>query len=165
MPGLSCSSAMGAPLCSTPFNHPTLFTEMPSRLVFSETQASSPTEVSARCCWMRLWRKRTPPPTRRKICRSIPHSRKSAGRGGRLPTLERRRCATFCTTTNLPPLRSPKTSPPISPPTSHPKLRPSNTSPVTSPPASPKNKYNVLGNPSAKRKERALGKTPALRTP
>jgi len=52
--------------------------------VFSETQTSSPTELSARCCWMRL-RKRTPPPTRRKTCRSIPHSTNLAGRRGRLP--------------------------------------------------------------------------------
>ncbi len=32
---------------------------------------------------MRLWRKRTPPTTRRKICCSIPHSRKTYGREGK----------------------------------------------------------------------------------
>jgi hypothetical protein len=29
---------MRAPLRSTPFDHPTLFTELPRRIVFSETQ-------------------------------------------------------------------------------------------------------------------------------
>jgi len=57
--------------------------------VFSETQTSSPTELSARCCWMRL-RKRTPPPTRRKTRRSIPHSTNLAGRRGRLPAYKTR---------------------------------------------------------------------------
>src|SRR5215204_120652 len=47
---------------------------------------------------MRLCRKRSPPPTRRKICLSLPHSRESAGRGGRLPIRERMRWANFCST-------------------------------------------------------------------
>jgi hypothetical protein len=32
----------------------------------------SPSEAFARCCWMRVWRKRTPPPTLRKISLDSP---------------------------------------------------------------------------------------------